>query len=235
MSLFALSDLHLAISCNKPMDIFGVRWTDYMKKIEENWISVVKENDTVVIPGDISWSMNLEEGTEDFRFLNSLPGTKLISRGNHDYWWATVAKQNTFFEKNGFSGIKPLFNNAYQVGNLMVCGCRGWYNDDSNAPSNSDYDKIVSREIGRLELSFACADKINPEIPKMVFMHFPPILGDYICHPIIECMEKHSVKECYFGHIHGNYSHPPAFRYGNIYYKLISADFLNFKPLLIVE
>ena len=234
MSLFVLSDLHLSVSCDKPMDIFGVRWTDYMDKIKDNWCNTVEDTDTVVVPGDISWSMSLEEGLEDFKFLDSLPGTKLISRGNHDYWWATLAKQKEFFDKNNITTIKPLFNNAYLIENKMVCGARGWYNDDKNAPTDCDNDKIIAREVGRLELSFAQADLIDSDVRKIVFMHFPPVLCDFVCEPIIECMEKHSVKECYFGHLHGNYSFPESFEYKGITFRLVSSDYLNFQPLSIV-
>lgn len=233
MSLFVMSDLHLSLSCDKPMDIFGERWTDYIQKIEKNWIDRVNRDDTVVVPGDISWSMNMEEGIEDFVFLENLPGTKLISKGNHDYWWATLAKQQAFLEKNNLTTIKPLYNNAYLVDGIMVCGARGWYNDDKNAPADSDYEKIVSREVGRLELSFAEADRIDSTAEKKVFLHFPPLLGDYICYPIIECMEAHGVRECFFGHIHGNYSLPERTYYNDICFRLVSADYLNFKPLCI--
>ncbi|MBE6686080.1 MAG: serine/threonine protein phosphatase [Ruminococcaceae bacterium] len=233
MALFVLSDTHLSLGTDKPMDVFGKRWNGYMKRIKEEWESVVTKEDTVVIPGDISWGMDFEEAKEDLVFLDSLPGRKLISKGNHDYWWATKAKQDAFYRTAGITTIELLYNSAYKVGNYMVCGSRGWYADDHNAPKDSDYMKIVNREVGRMELSIATANKIDAECEKLMFLHFPPVYGDYVCEEIVDCLIKHNIKRCYYGHIHGNYDVEPVSEYKGIEFFIVSADYLNFKPLKI--
>lgn len=154
MSLFAIADLHLSLGCNKPMDIF-TGWHNYMEKLERNWRGIVGPNDTVVIAGDISWAMKLEDCEKDFAFIHSLPGTKLILKGNHDYWWTTKKKIDAFLTAHGFDSIHIVHNNAYVVDDVAVCGTRGWlYN------SESDEDiKIVNREVGRLNASLDDAKK----------------------------------------------------------------------------
>lgn len=228
-----MADTHLSITVNKPMDIFGNRWADHTNRIKEEWCATVTDADTVVIPGDISWAMNFEEAREDFLFLDSLPGHKLISKGNHDYWWATKKKQDAFFEENGITTVSQLYNNAYKVGNYMVCGSRGWYSDDHNAPKDSDYEKIVNREVGRIELSIKAADEIDPKAEKLMFLHFPPVFGDYVCEEIVDCLVRNGIKRCYYGHIHGKYDAEAVTRYRDIDFYLISADFLGFKPMRI--
>lgn len=233
MALFVLADTHLSITTHKPMDIFGSRWKDHTDRIRQEWEAVVSPDDTVVIPGDISWGMNFEEAREDFHFLDSLPGHKLISKGNHDYWWATKSKQDAFFEKEGITTISQLYNNAYRVGKYMVCGSRGWYSDDHNAPKDSDYSKIVNREVGRMELSIKAANDIDPTLEKLMFLHFPPVFGDYVCEEIVDCLVNNGIRRCYYGHIHGKYSCPPVTSYRGIDFYIISADYLDFKPMLI--
>ncbi len=233
MALFTLADTHLSITTDKPMDIFGGRWSDHANKIKTEWEATVSPEDTVVIPGDISWGMNFEEAREDFLFLDSLPGSKLISKGNHDYWWATKTKQDAFFDANGITTIQQLYNNAYKIGDLMVCGSRGWYNDDHNAPKDSDYEKIVNREVGRMELSIKAANDIDPDAEKLMFLHFPPVFGDYVCDEIVDCMIRHGIHRCYYGHIHGKYDCAPVINYKGIDFYLISADYLNFRPMRI--
>ncbi|MBQ4562391.1 MAG: metallophosphoesterase [Clostridia bacterium] len=233
MALFVLADTHLSITTHKPMDIFGSRWKDHTDRIRQEWEAVVSPDDTVVIPGDISWGMNFEEAREDFLFLDSLPGHKLISKGNHDYWWATKSKQDAFFEKEGITTISQLYNNAYKVDEYMVCGSRGWYNDDHNAPKDSDYQKIVNREVGRMELSIKAANDIDPKLEKLMFLHFPPVFGDYVCEEIVDCLVSNGIRRCYYGHIHGKYSCPPVTSYRGIDFYIISADYLDFKPMLI--
>lgn len=234
MALFVLADTHLSITTHKPMDIFGSRWKDHTNRIKEEWEATVTPDDTVVIPGDISWGMNFEEAREDFHFLDSLPGHKLISKGNHDYWWATKSKQDAFFEEEGITTISQLYNNAYKIGDLMVCGSRGWYSDDHNAPKDSDYQKIVNREVGRMELSIKAANEIDPDAEKLMFLHFPPVFGDYVCEEIVDCLVNNGIKRCYYGHIHGKYSAPSVINHKGIDFYIISADYLNFKPMLIV-
>lgn len=233
MALYTMADTHLSIAVNKPMDIFGSRWADHTNRIKEEWCSTVGDGDTVVIPGDISWAMNFEEAKEDFLFLDSLPGHKLVSKGNHDYWWATKNKQDAFFEENSITTISRLHNNAYRVGDYMVCGSRGWYSDDHNAPKDSDYAKIVNREVGRMELSIKAANEIAPELEKLMFLHFPPVFGDYVCDEIVDCLAANKISRCYYGHIHGKYDAEPMVRYRDIEFYIVSADYLEFKPLKI--
>lgn len=143
MALFVMADTHLSFATGKPMDIFGSRWTDHPKKIAENWKKLVSPEDTVVIPGDISWGMSLAEAEEDLRFLHLLPGRKILSKGNHDYWWQTSAKLRTFFAEKGFTSLEILYNNALSADGFRICGTRGWYSEAAS-PGSADYRKIVS-------------------------------------------------------------------------------------------
>ncbi len=233
MSIFVLSDTHLSESVSKPMDIFGFRWKNWTEKLSEGWKNTVTENDTVIIPGDISWGMSMEEAREDLLLLDSLPGKKIIGKGNHDYWWGTVSKTEDFFERNGITSISILFNNAFLVENTVIAGCRGWYSDEKNAPDNADYEKIVKREEGRLKMSLSAAVKLSKDARRLVFFHFPPVFGDFLCREIIDVLKEYDVTECYFGHIHGKYDIPPTFEFEGISFTVVSADYLNFKPLKI--
>lgn len=231
MSLFVLSDTHLSLGVNKPMDIFGSRWSGYTEKIERGWTEKVADGDTVVIAGDVSWAMTLDEAKQDLKFLDRLPGKKILGRGNHDYWWDTVKKMTEFFSRNGFSGMSFLYNNAYRVGSVAVCGSRGWYNDQKAAPGDSDYKKIVAREAARLELSLREAEKLGGE--PVAFLHFPPVFKNYVCPEIVAVLNSYNVKRCYFGHIHTVYDIPPSFEYSGINFTVTSADYLDFTPLLV--
>ena len=233
MSIFVLSDTHLSESVTKPMDIFGCRWKGWTDKLIDNWKKTVSENDTVIIPGDISWGMSMEEAKEDLLLLEGLPGKKIIGKGNHDYWWGTVSKIEDFFALNGISSIKLLFNNAFLVENTVIAGCRGWYSDEKNAPENADYEKIVEREAGRLKMSLSAASRMPKDTRRLVFFHFPPVLGDFLCREIIDVLKEYNVTECFFGHIHGRYELPPTFEFEGIRFSIVSADYLNFKPLKI--
>ncbi|NLZ45741.1 MAG: serine/threonine protein phosphatase [Clostridiales bacterium] len=229
MSLFVIADLHLSLSVDKPMDIFG-GWNDYMQRIEENWCKVVKENDTVVIPGDISWGMNFKEAEKDFEFLNNLPGRKIISKGNHDYWWNTVSKMTNFFNEKGFSSINILHNNHYQYENLGICGTRGWINE-TNAIADK---KVLLREAGRLTFSIESA--LKQDLKPIVFLHYPPIFANDQNLEILEVLHKYGIKHCFYGHIHGR-GCKNAFNgvSDGIHYQLISSDYLHFAPLDITD
>lgn len=243
MSLYVLSDTHLSISDNKPMDIFGARWTGYTEKLRTRWNRVVTKDDTVVIAGDISWAMSHTGALEDLRFIENLNGKKIIGRGNHDYWWTSLTKLNTLCRDNGFETIQFLYNNAYAVEDFIICGSRGWYIDDTNKnmPQEADYQKIVAREAIRLEISLDEAVKLRDakfaedggmrEI--LVFLHFPPDFRGYVCEEIVAVLKKFGVKRCYYGHIHGVYDIPRSEISGGIRYTLTSADFLDFSPLPI--
>lgn len=225
MSLFAIADLHLSLSVNKPMDIFGERWSNHVEKLTRNWNKTVSENDIVVIPGDISWAINFDEAKADFDYINKLNGTKIISKGNHDYWWSTLSKLNAFLAENNFDTIKFLHNNHYQYENYGICGTRGWINETS-VPADA---KVLAREAQRLEVSIKSA--LNENLEPIVFLHYPPVFGNESNYDILDVMYKYNVKECYYGHLHGN-AHKYAIcgeREG-INFNLIAADFVQFYP-----
>ena len=231
MALFTLADTHLSFGCDKPMDIFK-GWADYTDRLKEKWTALVSPGDTVVIPGDISWAMTLEEAAADFRWLDGLPGTKIIGKGNHDYWWQTMNKLNGFVEKNGFNTIRFLFNNAYRVGDIAVCGSRGWFFDAAGADSEQNR-KVIDREAGRLARSVEEGIKTGGE--PVVFMHYPVVFDGKICEPIMAVLKKYGIKRCYFGHIHGDRTGRFAdFTEDGIRFSLISADFLAFCPKYVI-
>ena len=149
MAIYAISDLHLSFNTNKPMNIFGNNWDEHYKKIKEDWLKKVQETDTVLLPGDFSWAINFEEAVPDFEYLNSLPGRKIMLKGNHDYWWGTANKINEFLEKNKFKNIEILYNNSLLVENNIVSGTRGW----TIFNNNEENEKIMKRELIRLEIS----------------------------------------------------------------------------------
>ncbi|MBE6639001.1 MAG: serine/threonine protein phosphatase [Ruminococcaceae bacterium] len=231
MALYTLSDTHLSFQTAKPMDIFGSRWQNHADKIANNWNTLITPEDTVVIPGDITWAMTLDEATEDFRFLSSLPGKKIIGKGNHDYWWQTRKKVEDFFAQNQFNNIILLYGDAYRVEDKIICGTRGWYNDGIS-PRNCDYQKIVLREAGRLKRSLE-AGKALGEGELIAFLHFPPVFGDFICREHLDILHSFEVKRVYYGHIHGVYNIPPRFAFEGIHFTLVSADYLNFVPLRV--
>lgn len=228
MSLFAIADLHLSLGTNKPMDVF-FGWDNYVQRLTENWNKIITENDTVVIAGDISWAMKLEETVEDFNFINNLPGNKIFVKGNHDYWWETCNKMNNFLAKNKFDKIKILFNNCYEGEDFVICGTRGWM-IDSNSPDDLS---ILRREIGRLKFSLDSAKNSHKE--KVVFLHYPPIYGDMVCKEIIDVLKEYDVKKCFYGHIHGANMIKGCLNgeYEGITFKLISCDGLSFMPYLV--
>jgi len=236
MSLFSIADLHLSLSADKPMDVFGSRWQAYTEKIEKNWRAVVGPDDTVIVPGDISWAMSLEGAAEDFAFIDALPGKKLIGKGNHDYWWSTMTKMKAFCGEHGFSSIEFLYNNAFECEDYIVSGTRGWYVEErlQNARENADYDKIVAREASRLDLSLKQADALRESSgkPVLAYMHFPPVFRSFVCRELVDTLHAHGVKNCYFGHIHGVYNVPRSVDFEGISMTLISADFLNFVPMI---
>lgn len=225
MSLFAIADTHLSFAANKPMDSFP-GWNDYVSRIGKNWNKIVNDDDTVVIAGDISWAMNFSELTADFNFINNLKGEKIILKGNHDYWWNTASKMNKFIEENNFNTIKILHNNSYTVGDVSVCGSRGWMFE-----SDEEHDeKILSREVNRLKLSLDSAECDE----KIVFLHYPPITTDSECKEILNLLKEYSIKKCYYGHLHGMAAKIAVDdTVDGIDFRLISCDRLRFTPKLI--
>lgn len=239
MALYTIADLHLSTldATNKSMEVFGRRWDSYMQRIKTNWERLVTDDDTVVIPGDVSWALSLEEATSDFKFINSLPGKKIIGKGNHDFWWATMKKHNEHFEKNGIDTVSFLFNNAHEAGGFIIAGTRGWFFDEKNqnTANQADFDKLVAREELRLTTSLKAAEKLRAgrDMETVVFMHFPPVFGDFVSEGIIRILKEYGIRRVYYGHIHGNYTLSPDFCYDGIKLSIISADYLNFTPKFI--
>ena len=232
-ALFTLSDTHLSLTTHKPMDVFGSRWRDHAEKLRAGWNRVVSPEDTVIIGGDVSWGISTEEAKEDLLFLDSLNGQKILLRGNHDYWWTTPKKVTDFFAAQGISTLKLLQNNYHVAEGVVICGTRGWYSDSANAPEESDYQKIVAREVQRLKLSLDSVPEEHKDKEILVFTHFPPKFENYVCRPLIELMKEYGVRRCYFGHIHGVYAIAPVTLFEGIEFHIVSADYLNFIPLAI--
>lgn len=225
MSLFAISDLHLSLGVDKPMDVFR-GWENYVERLEENWKQLVSPEDTVVIAGDISWGLDLAETVEDFKWIDRMPGQKILLKGNHDLWFSTKSKVERFFQEQGFTTLKILFNNAYRYEDLVLCGTRGWMNDQTDK-------KILNRECGRLRLSLEEGKKLGGT--PVVFLHYPPVYGSGDCPEILEVLHQYQIEQVYYGHIHG-YSAGYAIngvREG-IHFQLLSCDYLHFTPMKIV-
>jgi len=236
MSIYVIGDLHLSFGQDKPMNIFGENWNDHANKIKNNWIKKVKEDDLVVLPGDFSWAMHLEDAFEDFKYLSKLPGTKLLLKGNHDYWWSTLNKMKNYLNENGFKKIDFIYNSAYLYNNKIIVGTRGWSLQDSE---NSN--KMIHRENERLKLSIEDGMKqfgIDKEI--ICFMHYPPINSKNIMKnnhlEFFSTMKQYNVKRCYYGHLHGK-SHMEAINeiVEGIKFQLVSSDYLNFDLIKIED
>lgn len=231
--LYCLSDTHLSFSANKPMDVFGKSWDNHALRIEENWKNTVKDKDTVVIAGDISWGMDFEQAKEDLLFINALPGRKIILKGNHDYWWATANKMKTFFAENNIDKIDVLYNNAYLCENKIICGTRGWINEFG---VKTEDERIIKREAGRLALSLDAGMKLkeeNKDAEIIVFMHYPAVFGEFINYDIVDVLYRYGVERVYYGHLHNVKKQQLDEEYIGIKMYLTSGDYLGFKPLLI--
>lgn len=229
MALYTIGDLHLSHSADKPMDVFGGRWKNYMEKLKTG-LSVLEPEDACVLCGDISWAMGIEDALEDFRYIDSLPGRKIILKGNHDYWWNTASKIKKFFETNEIRTIDILHNNCYFYEDIAICGTRGWFFEE-NVHGGEHDKKIMNREIGRLEASLKAAGDCRE---KMVFLHYPPRFNNFVCREIISLLEDHHVKHCWYGHIHGEgHKYAVTGMVEGINYHMISADYLDFCPVKI--
>ena len=228
MALYAIGDLHLSLGTNKPMDVFGPGWANHVQRLEEAFSSLGEE-DVTVLCGDTSWGIDLSQSLEDFRFIDRLPGKKLLVKGNHDYWWTTASKMRRFFQDNGLTTIDILHNNCHFYGDWAVCGTRGWFYEEEQSGHN---EKVFNREVIRLEASLKAAG----DRPILAFLHYPPLYTGYRCLEIIAKLEAYGVKDCFYGHLHG-----PAHRraiegtVGTVGYHLVSADYLRFVPKKILE
>jgi len=231
MALYVIADLHLSESTDKPMDVFGPAWANHKERLEAAWRATVTEEDTVVIPGDISWGMRFDNTEKDLLFIHSLTGKKIIGKGNHDYWWGTLTKLNAFRDSIGADSIEFLFNNAYRVDGKVICGTRGWFPDSFYGPED---EKIALREAGRLRRSLEEGQKIAEEGDEIIaFLHYPPCFRGIKCGPVAEVLREFKVKRCYYGHLHGASMRLVEKSLGFADLFLVSADFLGFKPLLI--
>ena len=234
MSIYAIGDLHLSFETNKPMNVFGENWDNYEEKLQQSWNEIIKEDDTVLIPGDFSWATYLKDTLQDFQYLNNLTGKKVLLKGNHDYWWTTLKSMREFLNQNNFTNIDFIFNSCYECDEAIVVGTRGWaFNETENS------DKMLKREASRLELSIKDAIQKSNNKKIICMMHYPPITKNMIeikqKSEYLEILKKYNITECIYGHLHGN-SHNEAVE-GNvdgINLKLVSSDYLEFKPIKIL-
>ncbi len=228
MSLYALGDTHLSLGGSKAMDKFD-GWAGYVERLQES-LNALQETDTLVLCGDVSWGMSLEEARADFAFLDAFPPRrKILLKGNHDYWWTTASKMNRFFADNGFTTFELLHNNSLLYGETALCGTRGWFFEEAQTPQNA---KVFQRELIRMETSLKAAGGRE----KLCFLHYPPRYQGYLCPQIVELMEQYGVKACFYGHLHGQ-SHRLAVSglCNGIDYQLVSADYLHFIPKKICD
>lgn len=230
MAIYTISDLHLSLGIDKPMDIFGDNWKNHEEKVEKNWKEKVKEEDLVLLPGDFSWAMYIKDALADFMYLDSLPGTKLLLKGNHDYWWETLLKNRKFIQENGFKNIDFIYNNSYLWENKIIAGTRGW-SEQEETP-----EKIIRRENMRLDLSLKSGiEKYGADKEIIVCMHYPPF-NTYEENSLnfLKTMKKYNVKTCIYGHIHGD-AQKEAIQ-GNIdgiKFIIASSDYTNFDLIKI--
>ncbi|WP_341877547.1 metallophosphoesterase [Defluviitalea saccharophila] len=228
MSIYAIGDLHLSGAVDKPMDKFGKNWENHARKIKMNWLEIISDEDTVLIPGDISWGMTLEEADIDLQFINELPGRKIFIRGNHDYWWKSVTKLNTIYENMYF-----IQNDFVPAEGFAVCGGRGWICPNDIKFTAHD-QKIYEREEKRLRLSLQAAKRAKHE-RIIVIMHYPPTNENLEPSIFTHLFEEFKVEKVLYGHLHGKDSFNLGLQgiHNGIEYKLVSSDYIDFKPVLI--
>lgn len=228
MSLYAISDLHLALKVDKPMDIFGDKWANHHEKIKENWENKICDDDTVLIAGDISWSMNMEDGLDDLEYIHMLPGRKIIIKGNHDYWWGSITKLNSLYDNMNF-----IQNNFFTYEDYAICGTRGWTNAESENSSEHDV-KVYNREILRLRLSLDAAIK-NGYKKIIVMLHYPPTNDKFEESEFTKIFKEYNVEKVIYGHLHG-YSLKNVLEgiVDGVEYIMTSCDYIDFNPIKIM-
>lgn len=224
MSIYAISDLHLSFGTDKPMSIFK-GWDNHTERIKANWNRLVTDNDTVVLSGDFSWALKTEDSLADFKFLENLPGRKLLLKGNHDLWWTTAKKLKEFWQNNNINSVDIVYNNCAVADGFAVAGTRGWINE------GQDSKKILLREAARLDTSVKAAEKTG--LPILVFLHYPPVCADSVSTEILDVLKSHNIKNVYYGHIHGSGVYNSVKEYDGIKLTLISCDCIEFTPLFI--
>ena len=231
MSLFVIGDTHLSFGVKKPMDIFA-GWENHTQLLHDAWCERVSQEDTIVLAGDISWGMTMQEALPDFQWLNALPGKeKIIVKGNHDYWWLTMKKMQDFFAANQLDTLHILHNNCYRYAEYGICGTRGWVNMDPDEPANM---KVSAREAQRLDVSIQAAEAQG--LKPIVFLHYPPVYGASCNYEMLEVLWKHQISDCWYGHVHGKSLHSHAINgvRDGVCYHLISGDYVRFIPQRIV-
>lgn len=226
MALFAISDLHLSFGSDKPMNVFK-GWENHTERLESAWRRVVGKDDTVILGGDTSWALKTADAAPDFKFIDSLPGKKILIKGNHDLWWPTVKKLREFFEENEIKSVDILYNNSFPAGDFSICGSRGWLYDGSGEKD----EKVIRRECGRIETSLSLGTK-DGKIP-ILFLHYPPVYGDFVCEEIFSVIKRFNVKDVYYGHIHGTGLYNTVKEYDGVNFHLISCDCVDFTPVFV--
>lgn len=230
MKIFAISDLHLSQVCDKPMDIFGGNWENYQEKIIENWIRLVSDEDLVLIAGDISWAMKLEEAVPDLEWIDKLPGKKIIIKGNHEYWWKSISSVRQILPKS----IMAIQNDSVKINKFIFCGTRGWVVPEKNKELSDEDLKIYNREVERLKLSLMTAKTQQNEGDKIiVLMHFPPRNSDKEDSEFTKLFEEFDVDAVVFGHLHGYTNCELISEKNGITYYFTSCDHINNKPVEI--
>ena len=229
MALYVIGDLHLSLTGEKPMDVFGEKWANHVERTREAF-SHLHDDDVTVLAGDSSWGMSLDGAREDFAFIDALPGKKILLKGNHDYWWTTASKMKKFFADNGFHTLDILHNNCFFCGDYAICGTRGWFYEEDAAGTHTG--KMLAREALRLEASFQAAEGR----PILCFLHYPPIYQGYQCPELLTIIDRWHAERCYYGHLHG-VTHKRAFEGKRSFtdYSLISADYLGFVPKKVLD
>ena len=234
MSLFVIGDTHLSFGTEKPMDIFA-GWENHTQLLHDAWVRLVQPEDTIVLAGDISWGMNMDEALPDFAWLDALPGNeKIILKGNHDYWWTTMKKMQAFFPDHQLRTLRILHNNCYVYQNTGICGTRGWVNMEQGSGDDSANAKVRAREAQRLDVSIGAAEQQG--LAPAVFLHYPPIYGASCNYEMLDVLWKHQIKDCWYGHVHGKSQHKYAINgeRDGIRYHLISGDYIQFIPQKIM-
>jgi len=227
MRIFAIGDLHLSFGTDKPMDVFGEEWIRHADKIKRSWQNNVTADDWVLIPGDVSWAMNEQEVTPDLAFIGKLPGSKVLLRGNHDYWWSTITKVRSLLPPKTYA----LQNDAMAIGSVAIAGTRGWLLPTYTGFTSED-DKIYKRELKRLELSLKAAESFQQ--PIWVMLHYPPLTPSATTSDFEKLMREYNVERCIYGHLHGEgHRHAVQGWVGGIFHELVSADHLHFAPKLL--
>lgn len=227
MRCFAISDLHLSFTSNKPMDRFGDHWARHWEKIERSWRERISEEDLVLVPGDHSWALKLEHAGPDLEFIQNLPGHKVLVRGNHDYWWQSLGKV-----RKRFPGLHFLQNDAIRIGQVALCGTRGWDLPGSNGFEDAEDEKIYRRELERLKLALEALDK--DAAVRVALLHYPPLFPYRRESEFTQLLQAFKIDICVYGHLHRAGGHKPFQGLQNgVHYYLVSCDMIDFEPIEI--